>query len=326
MKNKNLSYYIKEFVIDYLPIKRNFSKNTIISYKDTLKLFLKFNIEVKNTSIKNINIEILTKDRVNEFLTYLKEIKRCNENTQNQRLACLKSFAKYILESDVTFFEQMQNIINIKSKKYRVKTIEIFTKEEIQDLLSKPNINSNKGLKHLVILILLYDAALRINELINFEVQDITFRDISKIKVKNAKGNKSREIPITKETANILKEYIKRLNIIDNDILIKSNLNKKYTSNGIRKIISKYAKDFRFKVTPHTFRHTKATHMVEASIPLIYIRDFLGHEHVDTTEIYAKINNNIKNRVITESSIDLNIPIKYDVEENEELLDFLKFL
>ena len=322
MNNKTLPYYIREFLVTYLDTRRNCSYNTISSYKDTIKLFIKYNGKKSN----KLDMSHLNYINVNNFLDYLEKERNSSINTRNQRLACIKSLCEFIMEYNPIYIEQFNSIINIKSKKQQSKLIQVLTKEEMTNLLSKPTTNKRQGLKDLVVLTLLYDAALRVSELINLKFEHICLNKPYKVKVINTKGNKSREIPITDDTIKILKKYIEVFEPKNGDYLILSNQKKKYTSNGIRRIIEKYTKDFRFKITTHTFRHTKACHLVEAGVPLIYIRDFLGHEHVETTEIYAKLNDKTKNNIILEKALPINIEIKYNIDEDKDLLNWLNTL
>ena len=326
MNKKSLSYYIREFLVTYLNTRRNCSINTIKSYRDTINLFLKYNFNENKINTRKLNFQILNYENINSFLDYLENTRKLSINSRNQRLACIKSLCNYISTYEIIYLEEFQKIMNIKFKKYNYKVIEVLTKQEITELLKKPDPTTKKGLKELSILTLLYDGALRISELISLKTEDIILDSPSKILIKETKNNKSREVPITNSTVEILKIYKKQFKLKSGDYFIKSNHKKIYTSNGIRKIINKYTNDFRIKVTPHTFRHSKASHLLESNVPLIYIRDFLGHESVETTEIYAKINNTIKDKTITENSISLGTPFKYNIDENAELLEWLKSL
>lgn len=323
MKNKSLAYYISEFLVHYLKQRKNYSDNTIKSYRDTIKLFLEYNIKINNKNISNINFELLNLENVNSFLDYL-ETKGSSINTRNQRLACIKSLCKYILEDDVTYLNQLTSILNINQKKYTPSQIKFLSMEEIKIILSEPDINSKKGLKELLVLMLLYDTALRISELINLKITDINLGEVNTITVRETKCNKNRIVPISDNTANLIKQYIN--NFGENIYLLESNQKKKYTPNGIRKIIFKYTNNIGFKINSHTFRHSKASHMLESGIPLIYIRDFLGHDSITTTEIYAKVNNKIRDKNIINNSKKINIPIKYDIDNDKDLLAMLKSL
>ena len=322
--NKNLGYYIRDFLNNYLQLVRNFSQNTIMSYRDTIKLFLIFNRDINHLKIENINLESLNKNNILNFLNWLENKRNCSINTRNQRLACLKSFCKFIFENDSLSIEYLQNVFDIPFKRYTKKEIEFLTKSEMTNLLRKPNIASKQGKKSLMIITLLYDAGLRISELINLKIENIDLtNDIAKIKVVHSKNNKSRQIPITENTKKMLKQFIN--NRQPKDYLIVSNRNDKYTPNGIRKIIKKYTKDLNIHVTPHTFRHTKASHLVETNVPIIYIRDFLGHASIETTMNYAKINSKIKNETIINHGIKLENNIAFNLKD-EELLEWLENL
>ena len=322
--NKNLGYYIRDFLDNYLKLVRNFSRNTILSYRDTIKLFLIFNQEVNHLKTENMNLELLNKDNILSFLNWLENDRKCSMNTRNQRLACLKSFCRFILDQDPVNLEYIQNVFHIPFKKHTRKEIEFLSKEEMGDLLRKPDASSQTGRKALIILTLLYDAGLRISELINLKVEDIDLtNEIARIKVLKSKNNKSRQIPITENTKNLLKEFIKEKD--SNDYLIVSNKKDKYTPNGIKKIIKKYTDECNIHVTPHTFRHTKASHLVETNIPIIYIRDFLGHESIETTMIYAKINSKLKNEAIVNHGIELRSDITFNLND-DKLIEWLENL
>lgn len=324
--NKNLSYYIRRYLDYYLKSVRNLSNNTILSYRDTIKLFIKYLLDIKKNTIDNITLETLSKENINDFLDYLENNRNCTINSRNQRLHCLKSFCKFIMEEDSINISYVQDALTIKPKRFSHKTIEYLTKEQMSELLTKQDISTTQGKKDFVILTLLYDAGLRISELINLKVSNVILnKEIGRIIVLMSKNNKSREIPITNNTKIILQKYINQNNLEDDDYLIQNNRKTKYSSNGIRKIIDKYTSDINFKVTPHTFRHTKASHLVETNIPIIYIRDFLGHESIETTMVYTKINGKIKNETIINNSLELKQKIEYNLNDNE-LLNWLERL
>lgn len=325
MINKDLGYYIKKFLDYYLPSVRNLSTNTIHSYRDTIKLFLKYNVN-NSVKIENANIELLNKENILRFLDSIENERTNSINTRNQRLACLKSLCRFIINEENLSIAYIQDIFSIQKKKCYRKEIQILTKEEIERILAKPSLSSPQGKKELLILTLLYDAGLRVNELLNLKSQDIVLNnDIAKIRILKTKCNKSREVPITDNTKELVKGYITYKKLNGEDYLIQNNRNNQYTSNGIRKIISKYTTDINFKVTPHTFRHTKASHLVESGIAIIYIRDFLGHESLDTTLLYTKLNGKFKNETLINNSLELNNKIKYDLN-NTDLLEWLEKL
>ena len=317
------SYYIKKYLTIHLKEKINVSNNCIQSYRDTFKLLLLFYKEELKLDIAKLNFESFSLSNVDLFINWLKINRNSSPTTCNQRLACLKSFSKYLICELPEMLPELQKIILKKQSKVLKEEISFLSIEEVKSILNKPNQNTRKGLKELVILSILYDTGIRITELINLSLDDLRLGEISTLKVLG-KGNKYRTIPISDNLKILLTQYITKFNITSG-ILFKSNQNKKYTSNGIRYIISKYTKEINFKVTPHTFRHSKASHLVEANVPLIYIRDLLGHEHVSTTEIYAKVNLKTKNQILNSNS-NLENNTSNSWNKNEELLEWLNNL
>lgn len=320
---KDFSYYIKKYLTIYLKEKINASDNCIKSYRDTFKLLLLFYKDELKLNISELNFEAFSLSNIELFIDWLKINRNSSLTTCNQRLACLKSFSKYLIYELPEMLPELQKIILKQQAKVIKEELSFLSVEEVKSILNKPNQNLKKGLKDLVILSTLYDTGIRVNELINLSLDDIRLGEVSTIKVLG-KGNKYRTIPISDNLKILLSQYIKKFNITTG-ILFKSNQNKKYTSNGIRYIISKYTNDVNFKVTPHTFRHSKASHLVEANVPLIYIRDLLGHEHVSTTEIYAKVNIKTKNQVLNQCS-DLDPKELNSWNKNNELMEWLNNL
>ena len=319
----DFSYYIKKYLTIHLKEKINASDNCIKSYRDTFKLLLLFYKKELNLDIAKLNFETFSLSNVDLFINWLKINRNSSLTTCNQRLACLKGFSKYLIYELPEMLPELQKIILKQQAKVVKEEIRFLSIEEVKSILNKPNQKTKKGLKELVILSILYDTGVRVNELINLSLNDIRLDEVSTIKVLG-KGNKYRTIPISDNLKILLSQYIAKFNITTG-ILFKSNQKKQYTSNGIRYIISKYTKEIDFKVTPHTFRHSKASHLVEANVPLIYIRDLLGHEHVSTTEIYAKVNLKTKNQVLNSNS-NLQYNTSNSWNKNEELLEWLSNL
>ena len=148
----------------------------------------------------------------------------------------------------------------------------------------------------------------------------------------HGKGNKERLVPISKDVVSIISKYANVYSIKTNDYLFQNSQGNKLTRNGVQYIVNKNIliakkrspKYFKGKISNHTFRHSKSMHLLEAGVNLIYIRDFLGHTSVTTTEIYAKANTEIKRKAIEQHSLSLKSKVEYEENEKEVLLDWLK--
>ena len=183
-----------------------------------------------------------------------------------------------------------------------------------------------------MILTLLYETGARVSELINIKLEDITLNNTPYI-ILHGKGNKTRSVPISKDVSNILKTYLSRFSINNqNDYILKNRLNEKITRDGVQYIIDtyiekakeKYPNLYNKKITNHSFRHSKAMHLLEAGVNLVYIRDILGHKSITTTEVYAKTNPEIKRKAIEDNSQSIKVNDKYGIENKNDLLNWLK--
>lgn len=253
--------------------------------------------------------------------------------TRNQRLAAIHSFFKYIQYRELQYYDLCSSILQIKFKKYSKTIVSYFTLNELKFLLSIPNKSSKQEYRDLTLMVVLYDTGARVQEIIDLKLKQLQLTD-KPIVYLTGKGNKTRIVPITIDTKNILQKYITDNNISDSEAnVFKNKHNRPLTRVGINYILNKYIniarnkrKDyFKNKISPHCFRHSKAMHLLEAGVNLIYIRDFLGHVSVTTTEIYAKANPEIKRKVIEENSSYLNIAnSNYNEDKKYELLQWLK--
>lgn len=334
MKNKNLNYYITKYFSDYLPLVIGVSKNTISSYRDTFVLLLNF-IQSKNeVNINNIALNYLTNEIVEEFLIYLETENHNSISTRNQRLAAVRSFCRYLKNRELSCFENCSNILSIPVKKTPKTSLPYFSVDEIEILINMPKSETKNGFRDYVLLLFMYETAARAQEISDLTLKQLNFKDYSYVILKG-KGNKERNIPITDDLKEVLIKFIKVFHIEkEDDYIFINKYNCKITTKGIEYILKKYIdaarvkypNKFKDKYSNHSMRHSRAMHLLESGVNLIYIRDILGHESVTTTEIYAKTNPLIKEKQIIEYSKHLNVEDKYSEEYKNSLLEFLNTL
>lgn len=325
---------ITSFLTEYLPLQRGYAKNTILSYRDTLKLFLRFLKEVKDISPNNFYIKDFSREIVIEFLEWYRQ-RGAGISAANQRLAAIQSFTDYAQLESIENISFLQNVSSIKSKKSSPKEIIFLSAAQMSMLINKPDINSHTGYRHRVILTLLYDSGCRVQELCDITISDVSLIGTSTVRL-HGKGNKYRTIVISDETGNLVKIYIQIFmsNAIGTQPLITNRYHHKIDRDGVAYIVNKYAnlvrkEDITFPehIHCHIFRHSKAMHMLEAGINIIYIRDFLGHEDISTTMTYVRADNRLKNEVINKLAPkitgELNMP---DWNKDKDLIHFLNSL
>lgn len=334
-KESDFARHLSNFLTRYLPGTLNVSKNTISSYRDTYKLFLLFWQEEKKTRPEHLRLDMITREFVLCFLDWIENSRGCCISTRNQRLAAIHSFIRYVqLESPENLFE-LQKVLAIPMKKSPRPEIKFLTLKETEILLAQPDTSTKTGRRNLVLLALMYDSGARVQEIIDLTYQDVRL-DTPSVVILRGKGNKTRSVPLMKNTTSLLKEYIteqkSRYSPSLNDTPLFLNQQKqKLTRKGVAYILKKHAEsacmnsEFQRneKITCHVLRHSRAAHMLQAGIPLVYIRDFLGHASVKSTEIYARLNDEIKRKAIEEAYIDLNMQDFPSWQEDAKLMDWL---
>ena len=331
--NKNaFSYHLTKYFSDYLPKQTAASPNTIRSYRDTFVQLMEFYKTEYRLPPEKLEYTVFTADRIECFLTYLEETRSVGISTRNQRLAAIHSFFRYIQYRDPAGFEQCAQVLSVPFKKVSAKPMNYLSVEEMQLLFSIPDQKKDGQLRDLAVMVLLYETGARVQELIDLCPSNLRFLSTVTAEL-HGKGNKTRLVPVNADAATIVRNYIRRCKRMDvNEPLFINRKGEKLTRAGIQYIIDKYvsiAREhrpelFRDRITNHSFRHSKAMHLLEAGVNLVYIRDLLGHTSVTTTEIYAKVNPKIKEEQIRKHSAAVAPMPKYSQRQKEDLIEWLK--
>ena len=333
MKN-DFNYYITKFFSEYLPSIKGVSKNTISSYRDTIVLLLEFIKTKKKMNINKLSIKDIDEIIIEEFLNYLETERNNSISTRNQRLAAIHSFYRYIQRRELSCFDLCSRILSIPNKKAPTKTLSYFSTDEITILINSPNTKCRDGFRDYVLLLFMYETAARAQEVADLKRKQLYIKNDSSFVILVGKGNKERMVPLSDELSKVLIKYLRTFKIESDDYVFKNKWNEQLSTKGIEYILKKYIQKahksnldkFNENYSNHSMRHTRAMHLLEAGVNLIYIRDILGHTSVVTTEIYAKTNPKIKEKQIMEHSKSLNTKERYSESKKKELLDFLKNL
>lgn len=315
MNPTNFARYLTDFFSVYLTAQKNVSKNTIYSYRDAFKLLFKYCQEVKGIAIERITIDLLTAGLIKDFLYWLEHERKCSISTRNQRLASIHSFFRYIQGEAPAGIHHFQKVISISTKKAGKKVIGHLSPDAMKLILEQPDKNSSKGRRDLTLLSVLYDTGARVQELIDIKVIDLALDPLPVISL-TGKGNKMRRVPLMKNVVTLLQGYLSERDLNkqwkNQYPLFINNQHNKLTKEGVAYILGKYVKMASEKsqvvpkrVSPHVLRHSKAMHLLQAGVNLIYIRDFLGHVDLKTTEIYARTDTETKRKAIEKAYPDI---------------------
>lgn len=285
--NKDFSYYLSKFLKEYLIIERNFSNNTVKSYKKSFQIFIDYLINIIGFKINNINFETITREIIINFLNYLEEEKHNSIQTRNQRLKAIKSFYNYCSLQEIENIDNIKKVLTLKFKKEPKSIVEYLSEDELKKIFDAIDVSTKIGRRDLVLLSLTYDTAARASEIINLKYEDINLE--SKYLILAGKGNKKRVVPIMEDTKSLLIKYFNEFNIRDNNYVF-NNKGAKYSKNLLPKICDKYSYIIsNKKIHPHIFRHTRAVHLLDHDVSILYIQELLGHESIIATQIYAKV-------------------------------------
>jgi len=274
--------------LNYLYVERGLAHNTIISYREDLNIYIDFLMKHNIDSLSKT-----TKEEIINFMLYQKD-RGLSVNSVARRLAAIKMFYRFlvrerILKNDPTSL--------IDSPKLWKKIPETLSLNEVDSLISQPNIRERQGIRDRAILEALYATGMRVSEAVNLKVDNVNL-DIGFLRC-IGKGSKERVIPLGKKAIGSLKRYLEssRLQLLgsakkDSEFLFLNRFGKKISRQSLWKIIKRYAREARIKKTimPHILRHSFATHLLERGADLRSVQEMLGHANISTTQIYTHIN------------------------------------
>lgn len=315
MKTTDFAHCLSSYLAMYLPGQVGLSENTIMAYRDTFKLVLLFAEKKRQLRPEKITLENFNIDFILDFLSWLERERGNSIATRNQRLAALRAFARYVRTRYPEYLLETQKIINLKAKRKPTPSMPHLSPDSVRDILAEIDSSNKYGRRDIALISLMYDSGARVQEICDLRIRNIRLEKPYTV-ILTGKGNKSRAVPIMANTASILSNYLveNHLNSIEklDASLFFNHQRGKLTRAGITYIFKKYCDAVRknnpqmpFKLSPHVLRHSKAMHMLQAGVNLIYIRDFLGHVHVETTEVYAKTDTEMKRKAIEAAQIQI---------------------
>lgn len=338
MKHADFAYYLSGFFIKYLSERKGASVNTVQSYRDTFILLFRFLQDIYSIPAEKIELLTIQKEHIEKFLEWLEKERGCSVGTRNVRLSAIHSFYKYMQYELPDHLDLWQEILSIPKKKEIQNVMNYASLEGIQLLLKMPDQKTPTGRRDLALLSLMYDSGARVQEIVDLNAGMIRVLSPATVKL-IGKGRKGRIVPLMDAQLKILKSYMKehRLLLPENSMrpLFVNQQGERLTRAGIGYILQKYVKMahaespdiFPKKFSCHCMRHSKAMHMLQSGINLVYIRDFLGHTSIQTTEIYAKADSAQKRKAL-ESAYEDIMPKTQEAEwqTNQNLLEWLKKL
>jgi site-specific recombinase XerD len=337
MGDEPLSPWVRRFLLEHLAGERNLAPNTQKSYRDTLCLLLPFAARGARRRVDRLRVEDLSAARVRAFLQDLQERRGCGAATRNQRLAAIRSLSRFIALRRPEYLPWYADIRDIPSKKAARPLVTYLEKDEMDALLAAPDRTARQGRRDYAALLFLYNTGARADEAAHVRVADLELgpvpdRDRSSVLI-HGKGNKQRRCPLWAKTVAELLPLVSGSAAAEH--VFRNRRGQPLTRFGMHALVARYTAAAaaalpsikKKRVSPHTIRHTTATHLLRAGVDINTIRAWLGHVCLSTTNVYAEVDLEMKSKALA------NCEIKEEDQqpgkrwrEDKGLMDFLRTL
>ena len=305
MNKSSLAYWLHAFFHEWLAEQRNCSRHTVMSYRDTWRLYLRFVAARCRRSVSALTLVELTADEVLEFLKHVESQRRVSIGTRNCRLAAIRSFYRFVADREPLAAMQCAAVLRIPIKKGKRTEPEYLDTEEVAAILHQPDRSTPEGQRDHVLMAFLYNTGARIQEALGLCPCNIRLVAPAQVKL-YGKGRKERICPLWPETVELLAALLKRQPRPADEPLFVKRYGRPLGAAGVRFKLAQYvqaaAKELPAlkdkHVHPHTFRHTAGVQLVAAGVDITVIRSWLGHVSLDTTNHYARADIETKRRAL----------------------------
>lgn len=293
------------FFHDWLVQQRNISHHTVLSYRDTWRLFLRFVASRKNKSVARLSLPDLSATEVLAFLQHIEQNRRGSIGTRNCRLAALRSFFSFVADREPLASAQCAEVLRIPTKRAPERALCYLDEDEVTAILAQPDRSKCEGQRDHVLCSLLYNSGARIQEALNLTPRDLRLESPFHVRL-FGKGRKERISPLWPETVELLKALLKRQPCQEGEPIFVNRYGQPLGAAGVRFKLKQYVAAAAKKVpslaskrvTPHTFRHATAVSLVAQGVDVTVIRNWLGHASLDTTNRYARANVETKRKAL----------------------------
>lgn len=332
-KESYLGYWVRDFLCTYLTNIRNLSGNTMRAYRDAIKLLIAYICKLGHAKPDEILVTDVTPKVTASFLNDIEKNRKCSIKTRNLRLSAIVALAKYIASKSPEHIEWCREIRNIPVKKAHRTLITYLEKSEMDALLNTPAKNTEQGWRDYVLLLFLYNTGARADEAATLKIGDVYLPKGKGLAVVSimGKGRKTRRCPLWDDTSKALRGIIADRSPEEHVFLNRQHF--PMTRFGVYEMVTRHADALsrsmpsikEKRVTPHTIRHTTATHLLQAGVDINTIRAWLGHVSVETTNIYAEVNMEMKEKALKCCEIKSE-KMNSRWKDDKNLMDFLDSL
>jgi integrase/recombinase XerD len=327
----SLSTLLETYFVNYLISQRQASPHTIASYRDTFRLLLKYAQSKLNKTPSSLGIDDLDAPFIRAFLNDLEATRNISARSRNQRLAAIHSMFKFAATEIPEKSDIIARVLAIPQKRFQRSIVCYLTSEESEVLLNVVNRTKPLGRRDYTLLLLAIQTGLRASELVKLKQQDINIGSVSYVRC-FGKGRKERTVPLNKQTARVIRSWISECAGTNNDYLFTSARGNPLSIDGLQYIVSKYASQAQYScpslakknISPHVLRHTTAMRLLQSGVDLSVIALWLGHESIDTTQMYIEADLAMKERALAKTASPNIKSSRF--HPSDQLLEFLDSL
>jgi integrase/recombinase XerD len=325
-----LGPWVRRFLLEHLIVERNLSRQTQLSYRDTLRLLLPFVAGQCHQPLDRLTVEQVSAEYVRAFLQYVEEERHCTTATRNQRQGAIRALASFVAEHSPEHIAWCGEIRRIPFKKTVQPGVPYLEKPEMDALLRAPDRDTKQGRREYALLLFLYNSGARASEAAGLTIADL---DLAQPPVRLlGKGNKIRHCPLWPTTAQTLTPLVAKR--APTQPVFLNRCGQPITRFGIHTLVERCAQKAAAeipslaskRVSPHTVRHTTAVFLLRAGVDINTIRAWLGHASINTTQIYAEFDLEMKAKALAKCDlIGETIPVKHWAND-ASLMAFLQSL
>ena len=322
---------LQSFFTHRLMQQRQVSPHTIASYRDTFRLLLRFAQTRLSVAPQRLTFEQIDVSLITAFLDDLQASRGISTTSRNLRLTAIRSFFRYASFEMPAHAAQIQRVLAIPSKRCTRAQIGFLTREEIDALLRAPDLRTPSGRRDHALMLLAVQTGLRLSELTGLCRRALCLGTGAHVRVVG-KGRKERSTPLTRTTAKVLQYWLREIGNNDDAFVFPSARGSRLSADGVQYLLSKHVAtacqscaSLRNKhVTPHVLRHTAAMELLQSGVERSVIALWLGHESIETTQIYLDANLELKEAALNKVEPHLGRVGRF--RPHDQLLAFLKSL
>jgi len=323
---------LQEFFSDYMMNQRNLSPQTVAAYRDTFRLLLGFVQTRRNKAPTDVQMTDLDAPCILKFLDYLERDRRNSIRSRNARLAAIRCFFHYASAKEPTCLPIAQRVLAIPQKRFDKPVLGFLSTQETRAVLDAPDPATFSGQRDRILLMLLYNTGARVSELAGLKVADLTLTPAASSLQLHGKGRKQRRVPLWPATARQLRGWLKRIPRTPETPLLPNVAGTFISRSGIAKRLTRAVNAATRqlsalrgqRVSPHTFRHTTAMHLLQSGVDINVIALWLGHESPATTHGYVEADLKMKEQALGKLQHPRTKRLRY--QPPDALLRFLEGL